>query len=146
MRQYRRDRPGRRRGRGTGGRKPHSSPGQAWQEAFFSGRFRRDNLDSFTSYLDQLCVSSYCYEANFERLDWAEQLAADKGVSLPQLALAYVTSQPLDIYDIGCNSGAEFGRLLIVQRRRWLESGGWFQESLPAGRLSDRSTSQLLKA
>lgn len=31
-------------------------------DGFFSGRFRRDNLDSFDSYLDRLCVSSYAYE------------------------------------------------------------------------------------
>ncbi len=98
---------------------------------FFSGRFRRDNLETFTSYLDKLCVSSYCYEENFGRLERAETLAQDKGVSLPQLALAYVTSQPLDIYAlVGCNSGAEFeanlGALnlqLSEQECRWLESG-----------------------
>ena len=97
---------------------------------FFSGRFRRDNLDSFTSYLDKLCVSSYCYEANFKRLERAEQLAADKGVSLPQVALAYVTSQPLDIYAlVGCNSGMEFAANLAAlslnlseAERVWLES------------------------
>ncbi len=98
---------------------------------FFSGRFRRDNLETFTSYLDKLCVSSYCYEENFARLERVEKLARDKGVSLPQLALAYVTSQPLDIYAlVGCNSGAEFeanlGALnlgLSDDERMWLESG-----------------------
>ncbi len=98
---------------------------------FFSGRFRRDNLDTFTSYLDKLCVGSYCYEENFRRLERAETLAQDKGVSLPQLALAYVTSQPLDIYAlVGCNSGAEFaaniGALnleLSEEECSWLESG-----------------------
>lgn len=96
---------------------------------FFSGRFRRDNLEGFTSYLDKLCVSSYCYEDNFKRLDRAEQLAYDKGVSLPQLALAYVTSHPLDIYAlIGCSNGAEFAANLEAlnlklseQERTWLE-------------------------
>lgn len=98
---------------------------------FFSGRFRRDNLESFASYLDRLCVTSYAYEENFGRLDRAEQMAADKGVSLPQLALAYVLSQPLDIYAlVGCGSGAEFadniqalGLKLSDQERGWLEGG-----------------------
>ncbi|CAN5876010.1 hypothetical protein BH24DEI2_BH24DEI2_18410 [soil metagenome] len=76
---------------------------------FFSGRFRRDNLDTFESYLDKLCVTSYCVEANFERLERAEVLAEQKGLTLPQIALAYVLSQPLDIFAlVGCNSGAEF--------------------------------------
>ena len=76
---------------------------------FFSGRFRRDNLASFTSYLDKLCVSSYASEENFERLGRAEKLAADRGLSLPQVALAYVTSQPLNIFAlVGCRTPAEF--------------------------------------
>lgn len=76
---------------------------------FFSGRFSRDNLDSFDSYLDRLCVESYCYEDNFKRLDRAHQLAGEKGLTLPQIALAYVLSQPLNIFAlVGCQSGAEF--------------------------------------
>lgn len=76
---------------------------------FFSGRFRRDNLDTFEGYLDRLCVESYCSEENFRRLDRAEQLAAKKGLSLPQVALAYVMSQPLDIYAlVGCQTADEF--------------------------------------
>jgi aryl-alcohol dehydrogenase-like predicted oxidoreductase len=76
---------------------------------FFSGRFTRDNLASFDSYLDKLCVQSYCYEANFKRLDRAQQLAEEKGLSLPQIALAYVMSQPLNIFAlVGCQTGAEF--------------------------------------
>jgi aryl-alcohol dehydrogenase-like predicted oxidoreductase len=76
---------------------------------FFSGRFSRDNLDSFDSYLDRLCVESYCYEDNFKRLDRARRLAGEKGLTLPQIALAYVLSQPLNIFAlVGCQSGAEF--------------------------------------
>lgn len=96
---------------------------------FFSGRFRRDNLESFTTYLDRLCVSSYGYAANFGRLERAEALAREKSVSLPQLALAYVMRQPLDIYAlIGCNTAAEFRANLDAVRleltpkeRAWLE-------------------------
>lgn len=99
---------------------------------FFSGRFRRDNLDTFTSNLDRLCVSSYCYEENFRRLERAEKLAHEKGISLPQLALAFVTSQPLDLYAlVGCNSGAEFAANLWAlhlelseAERSWLEGDG----------------------
>ena len=76
---------------------------------FFSGRFRRDNLDTFDSYLDKLCVETYCVEPNFERLDRAEQLGREKGLTIPQIATAYVLSQPLDIFPlVGCASGEEF--------------------------------------
>ena len=76
---------------------------------FFSGRFTRDNLDSFESTLDQLCVQSYCYEDNFRRLDRVRLLAGGKGLTVPQIALAYVMSQPLNVFAlVGCQNGDEF--------------------------------------
>ncbi|MGH3148539.1 MAG: aldo/keto reductase [Rubrobacter sp.] len=99
---------------------------------FFSGRFTRDNLDSFEGYLDQLCVETYCYEENFERFDRARLLADEKGLTVPQIALAYVLDQPLEVFAlVGCNTGEEFranvaaGDLrLTPEELVWLESGG----------------------
>ena len=65
---------------------------------FFSGRFRRDNLDSFTEWYDQLAVKVYCNEENFQRHDRAQELAAKKGVTVPHIALAYVYNQPDGIH------------------------------------------------
>lgn len=65
---------------------------------FFSGRFRRDNLDSFEEAYDQLCIRVYCHEANFQRLDRVDEMANEKGVTIPQLALAYVLNQPQGIH------------------------------------------------
>lgn len=76
---------------------------------FFSGRFCRDNLDSFETYLEKLCVTSYCYEENFQRLDRVEELANAKGLTIPQIATAYVMSQPVEIFAlVGCQNGDEF--------------------------------------
>lgn len=58
-------------------------------------------------------------------------LARDKGVSLPQLALAYVLNQPLELYAlVGTQSGAEFrvnleacALELSGDELRWLEAG-----------------------
>jgi aryl-alcohol dehydrogenase-like predicted oxidoreductase len=76
---------------------------------FFSGRFRRDNLASFDTYLDKLCVECYCVERNFQRLDRARELAREKDLSVAQVALAYVRNQPLNIFAlVGCASGGEF--------------------------------------
>jgi aryl-alcohol dehydrogenase-like predicted oxidoreductase len=76
---------------------------------FFSGRFQRGNLDTFSDYLDKLCVASYCSEANFVRLERVQHYAAETGLSIAQVALAYVMSQLLDIYAlVGCRTGAEF--------------------------------------
>jgi aryl-alcohol dehydrogenase-like predicted oxidoreductase len=76
---------------------------------FFSGRFRRDNLDSFTSELDRGCVEAYATEANFQRLERAERLAAEKGLTLAQVALAYVMNHPLNLFAVvGPNTAARF--------------------------------------
>jgi aryl-alcohol dehydrogenase-like predicted oxidoreductase len=99
---------------------------------FFSGRFTRDNLGSFDGYLDLLCVETYCLEENFERLDRARVLAAERGLTVPQIALAYVLDQPLEVFAlVGCNTGEEFranvaaGDIqLTPEELAWLESGG----------------------
>jgi aryl-alcohol dehydrogenase-like predicted oxidoreductase len=76
---------------------------------FFSGRLRRDNLDTMETYLDKLAVSSYASEDNFQRLERAQQLAEEKGMSIPQIATAYVMSQPLNIFAlVGCQTPEEF--------------------------------------
>ncbi len=65
---------------------------------FFSGRFRRDNLDTLTQPYDQLAVKVYCFEENFRRMDRAQELAESKGVTVPHIALAYVYNQPEGIH------------------------------------------------
>ncbi len=76
---------------------------------FFSGRFTRDNRDSFSDELDKLCIASYASEDNFRRLDSARTLAAEKGLTMSQVALAYVLNLPLNVFAlVGHQSGAEF--------------------------------------
>ena len=65
---------------------------------FFSGRFRRGNLDTLTESYDQLAIKVYCNEKNFQRQDRAQELAASKGVTVPHIALAYVFNQPEGIH------------------------------------------------
>jgi aryl-alcohol dehydrogenase-like predicted oxidoreductase len=112
----------------------HEMPLFAWSSlagGFFSGRFTRENLDAFDTYLDELCVETYCFEDNFARFDRARTLAEDRGLSVPQVALAYVLGQPLDVFAlVGCNTGEEFAdnaRAAAVsitpEERRWLEHG-----------------------
>ncbi len=84
----------------------------AWSSlagGFLSGRFTRNNLDSFTDWQDKLCVDCYCYEDNFKRLDRVRALAAEKGVSVPQIAIAYVLNQPMMVFAlVGCRNRSEF--------------------------------------
>ncbi len=59
---------------------------------FMTGKFTRDNLDSFTAYWDTNPIGAYAYESNFQRLDRVIELAADKGLSPAQISVAYVLS------------------------------------------------------
>ena len=83
----------------------------AWSSlagGFFSGRIRRDHRD-FEDYYMKLAVDCYAVEPNFLRLDRAEELAIQKGVSLPQIALAYVMNSQLNVFAlVGCQNGDEF--------------------------------------
>jgi aryl-alcohol dehydrogenase-like predicted oxidoreductase len=98
---------------------------------FFSGRFTRHNLDTFDATLEKICVETYCYEENFRRLDRAGVLAREKGLTVPQVALAYALDQPLEVFAlVGCNTGAEFRAnveagavALTPEEIAWLENG-----------------------
>jgi aryl-alcohol dehydrogenase-like predicted oxidoreductase len=84
----------------------------AWSSlagGFFSGRFTRMNLEEKTSYFDALVVRCYTGEDNFKRYDRALELAKQKGVSVPQIALAFVMHQKMNMYAlVGCGTPAEF--------------------------------------
>jgi aryl-alcohol dehydrogenase-like predicted oxidoreductase len=98
---------------------------------FFSGRFRRDNLDTITRDFERTTAYIYAHEPNFQRLDRAEALAREKGVTAAQIALAYLLHQPLNIYAlVGCETAAEFAdnaHALEVDLSQadvaWLETG-----------------------
>ena len=76
----------------------------AWSplaSGFFSGKFRRDNLNQFGEReWDEVVVRTYAKEANFQRLERAETLAKEKGVTAAQIALAFVMNQPMNMYAV----------------------------------------------
>ncbi len=79
----------------------HNVPLFTWSSlagGFFSGRVRPDNLDTFKTYLDKLCVEVYATDENFRRLQRVRELAEEKNLSVPQIALAWVLNQPLDLF------------------------------------------------
>ena len=56
------------------------------------------------------CLRVYAHERNWGRQARARELGAAKGLSLAQVALAYVLSQECAVFPlVGCQSGAEFG-------------------------------------
>ena len=75
---------------------------------FFSGRLTRANFEEVKDQFDSSSIRAYCTEPNFQRLDRAQTLAQDKGLTVPQIALAYVMNQPLNIYAlVGARTGEE---------------------------------------
>ena len=99
---------------------------------FFSGRFRRDNLNTFENYFDKLCVEVYCFEDNWGRLARTQQLADEKNVTPARIALAYVLNQPFEVFALtgGSNENevvdnvetVEFS--LTAEELAWLEGNG----------------------
>ena len=54
-------------------------------------------------------VRVYAKEVNFQRLDRAATLANEKGVTIAHVALAFVMSQPMNMYSVvGPHSAAKF--------------------------------------
>ncbi len=73
----------------------------------FSGRVKSDDMEGAKKILDPNAVKGYCYPENFERLARAEQLASEKGCTVPQIALAWVLNQQIDTYALVSSGSAE---------------------------------------
>ena len=75
---------------------------------FFTGRLKSDAPESASELMPAHSVQAYCCDANIERLRRVEELAAEKELTVPQIATAYVLSRPLNIFAlIGCMNGEE---------------------------------------
>lgn len=79
-------------------------------QGFFSGRITRANWESVKDDFPEPVSRCYAHEANFKRMDRVEELAKEKDMTVPQIALAYTIQNPgLDVYAlIGTFTGAEF--------------------------------------
>jgi aryl-alcohol dehydrogenase-like predicted oxidoreductase len=84
----------------------------AWSSianGFFAGKFDHRDREAFQKNLDSSSAQAYCYEDNFERLERVAQLAQEKGLTIPQIAMAYVLHQPMNMFAlVGSQSGDEF--------------------------------------
>jgi aryl-alcohol dehydrogenase-like predicted oxidoreductase len=66
---------------------------------FFSGALTRDNAESVRKNMDGSSIASYWHEDNWKRLDRVTELAEEKDVAVPLVALAWVLQNPgLDVY------------------------------------------------
>ena len=110
---------------------------------FFSGRITPDNFAETKSLLDRACLTAYCHDVNFERLRRTLTLAEEKQVTVPQLALAYILTSPLNVFAlVGVRNGDEFAEnvqafdiALTEDERAWLNLA-LMRHSLPSINLS----------
>lgn len=65
---------------------------------FFSGMVHSDRPEEAKQVLDVPAQKGYCYAENFTRLARAEELAKEKGVTVAQIAMAWIMNQELDVY------------------------------------------------
>ncbi|HHV97380.1 MAG TPA: aldo/keto reductase [Clostridiaceae bacterium] len=83
-------------------------PYSSLARGFFSGRISRSNFETTKHLLDRACLTGYCHEQNFKRLDRVEILAKEKGLKVPQIAMAFIMNQPLNVFPlIGARSPEE---------------------------------------
>lgn len=66
----------------------------------FSGRVKSRDLEGAKRILDEPAIKGYLYDSNIERLRRIEIIADELGISVPQLALAWVFNQPLNVLAI----------------------------------------------
>ena len=78
---------------------------------FFSGRITRENFEELKEEekIDGACLRAYCHEQNFQRLDRVQILAEEKGMTVPQIAVAYIMNEPMNVFAlVGAASRDEF--------------------------------------
>lgn len=74
----------------------------------FSGRFTRQTYLETPEQIDPVCRNAYCGDTNFTRLERADLLAREKGVSIPQIAMAFILDGPMNVFPIiGAENRAE---------------------------------------
>ncbi len=75
---------------------------------FWSGNFTREMFETNPDEIPDLVRRCYCGDSNFTRLERVQQLAQEKGLSVPLIANAYIFNQPQDIFPlIAARSGEE---------------------------------------
>lgn len=66
----------------------------------FSGKVKSGESEQASKILDATAMKGYGYPENFERLRRCEQLAEKKGVSVPQIALAWIFRQQINTFAV----------------------------------------------
>ena len=75
----------------------------AWSSmarGFMAGRITREIYERAPETIDQATRQGFCHEINFRRLGRATELAQRKGVTVAQIAMAFITHQGLNVFPL----------------------------------------------
>ena len=76
---------------------------------FFSGRITRENAGDWTGGYEEQAVRCYGGPESFDRLDRVRELATARGVEVPQIAMAFLMHQAMNVFAlVGCGNRTEF--------------------------------------
>lgn len=65
---------------------------------FLSGRLRRENFETAKHEFEEHTIRCYVTDDNWKRLDRAEEVGRRHGLTIAQVALAFVLSQPMNVF------------------------------------------------
>jgi len=98
---------------------------------FFSGRFRADDPEGAKQVLDIYAQKGYLYPENLRRLKRAEELAQQKGITVPEIAMRYVFTTSMNLFAVVSTTKPErldgsiraAANPLTAEEAKWLEEG-----------------------
>lgn len=68
---------------------------------------KSDDMEGAKKVLDPNAVKGYCYPENFQRLARAEKIAKERGLTITQVALAWILNQDIDVFPLVSVPGGE---------------------------------------
>lgn len=66
----------------------------------FSGKVKSDDMEGAKNILDEFAIKGYYYPENFERLERVEKLAKEKNCTVPQIAIAWILNQEIEVFPL----------------------------------------------
>ena len=89
---------------------------------FFSGRYQPSDVERLEELQNALCIKEYGFPINFEKLARAQVIAAEKGVTMTQVAFAWVLQQPMNLFAVTSPSTVQhLNELVAAQEIRLTE-------------------------
>lgn len=81
---------------------------------FLSGKYKSDSKEPIENILWEGTIKEYYAEENIIRLQKVEQLSKEIGCTVPQLAMAWVLHQPMNLFPITTPTGEDHVREVVA--------------------------------